>query len=196
MSESTSVGMYQCPCCYGPSEGPGSCSICLAAGPHSHPEPGVIAQRPFTMPEGLPSPQATVVTPVVIAQPEPARPKRRLTVQPEEGGQLEQFLVANKEASDRAAEARDEADEFKSSIKTWLLGVGALLPEGLPDAFDIAADPHGRYPGYTMTLKEGHHLDKEAMVRDGHGDLYERYLVPNKAAWELRESTARQRRPR
>lgn len=131
----------------------------------------------------------TVVTPVVIAQPEPARPRRRLTVQPEEGGQLEQFLVANTEAAALAAEAGADADEYKLSIKTWVLGVASLLPDGLPDAFDIPADPHGRYPAYTMTLKGGYHLDKEAMIRDGHGELVERYKVPNKESWELRPST-------
>lgn len=124
-----------------------------------------------------------------VPQPEPgkAKPRKRLKVEPLEGGQLEQFLIMNAAAAEAAAAVGEDADKYKADVKNWLL---ALFPnpDALPDAFDIAADPHGRYPAYTMTLKGGWHLDTEAMTRDGHGELIERYKTPNRTSWELRAS--------
>jgi hypothetical protein len=120
--------------------------------------------------------------------------RKRLKIEPVEGGQLEQFLIVNTRAADAAKEAGEEADTYKLAVKTWLLSLFPPLPDGtpnpgMPDAFDIAADPHGRYPAYTMTLKEGSHLDQEAMKRDGvYDDIYSAYSVPNKSSWELRPS--------
>jgi hypothetical protein len=122
------------------------------------------------------------------------RARKRFKVEPEQGGRLEQFLIVNKLAADAEAEAREAAGAYKESIKGWLL---ALFPDpaDLPDAFDIAADPHGRYPAYTMTLKTGSHLDRGAMERDGvYEGIRERYSVPNRASWELRESTGGRKR--
>ena len=146
-------------------------------------EPRLLAGPPFAV---MAAPGA-VLQPV--AQPQPEKPKVRAKVEPVEGGQLEQLLIANKAAHDAAQAAKAAEDELKESVKAWLL---ALFPdgEGLPDAFVIAGDAHGRYPGYTMTLKAGSHLDQEAMKSDGvHEVVYARYSVPNKASWDLREST-------
>jgi hypothetical protein len=183
MTDSTSVGMYQCLCCYGPSEGPWSCSLCLAAGPHAHPAPGVFAPAPFPAP--VPQPKV----------------KKRVKVEPEEGGELEQFLIANTAAASAAKEAGESAEEWKLAVKTWLLSLFPPLADGtpnpdMPDAFDVTADPHGRYPGYTMTLKEGHHLDADRMRLDGvYDSIHGAYDVPNKPSWELRPD-AQGRKPR
>lgn len=126
--------------------------------------------------------------------PQPVKPqKKRLKVEPEAGGQLEQFLIANKEAHDAAAEAGEREDETKRSIKNWLLSLLPAMPEeDRPEAFDIVADPHGRYPAYTMTLKGGTHLSTEHMPDDLLQAL-ESYRVPNKFSWELREVTSQRR---
>ena len=130
----------------------------------------------------------------ITAQPQPA-PKTRFKVEPIPGGQLEQFLIENKKAHD-AAEAAKEAEEgYKLAVKNWLL---SLFPpnldgtpnDGLPDAFDIAADPHGRYPAYTMTLKgvDSKRLDTER-IKIEREDIYAFYSKPVTPSWELREST-------
>jgi hypothetical protein len=123
----------------------------------------------------------------VAPQPEP---RKRAKIDPVEGGRLEQLLIVNKQAHDAAAEADEREEEYKAAIKAWLL---SLYPDPaeLPGAFDIAADPHGRYPAYTMTLKAGSHMDVRAMERDG---VYDTYSVPSKPGWELRESGGSRRR--
>jgi hypothetical protein len=127
-------------------------------------------------------------------QPQPA-PKNRLKVEPESGGQLEQFLIENKKAHDAEVSAREDEAAYKLSVKTWLLSLfppsldGTPNPD-LPDAFDIAADPHGRYPAYTMTLKgkDSFRLDTEVLKAQA-PEVYEHFSVPVTPAWELREST-------
>lgn len=131
---------------------------------------------------------------------EPKPEKRRVKVEPEEGGQLEQYLIVNTRAAAMAKEAGEAAEEYRAAVKNWLLALFPPLPDGspnpgLPDAFDITADPHGRYPAYTMILKEGSHLDREAMKRDGVYDgIHSAYSVPNKASWELRADAQKGRR--
>lgn len=124
-------------------------------------------------------------------QPQP-RPRRRLKVEPEPGGQLEQYLVANKQHHDDAEQAAEQEDEYKKAVKAWLL---SLFPDpaDLPDGFDIAADPHGRYPAYSMTLKGGRRLDSKRLHADI-PDLYEKYEVDITPTWELRESSPGRRR--
>lgn len=116
----------------------------------------------------------------------PKPQKRRLKVDPDPGGRLEQLLIQNKESHDSAVSAGEAESDLKAAIKAFFLN---LFPggEGLPDAFDIAADPHGRYPAYTMTLKGGSHLDTERMKAEAMA-TYESYLKPSKPSWELRES--------
>jgi hypothetical protein len=126
------------------------------------------------------------------------KPKKRVKVEPEEGGQLEQFLVENKKAYDAATVADEDADKYKAAIKAWLLSLFPPLEDGtanpdLPDAFDIPPDPHGRYPGYTMTLKGGMRLDTDAIKQAG---LYETYAKPTRPSWDLRESSSGRRRLR
>jgi hypothetical protein len=166
------------------------------------PRPEAYDMTDLPNPPLAPPPQYPVPGPAVSAQalaalgavarpqpPEPERPRVRLKVEPSPEGQLEQLLIGNKAAHDAAQAAKAAEDELKEAVKAWLL---ALFPDpaDLPDSFVIAADPHGRYPGYTMTLKQGSHLDQEAMMADGvHEAVYGRYLVPNKASWDLREAT-------
>jgi hypothetical protein len=126
--------------------------------------------------------------PTPVPQP---KAKVRAKVEPEEGGQLEQFLIANKKAYDDATVANEAADEYKSKIKAWLLSLYENAPDDMPDAFDIAADPHGRYPGYTMTLKGGMRVDTEALKEAGY---YERFAKPTRPSWDLRESSGGRRR--
>jgi hypothetical protein len=124
----------------------------------------------------------------------PAKPaKRRVKVEPEPGGQLEQYLIENKKAHDDAEQANEREGEFKRAIKAFLLG---LFPDGqgLPDGFDIAADPHGRYPGYSMTLKSGKRFDQKLFLKDAGEALYQRYEVEITPTWELRESQQGRRR--
>lgn len=126
--------------------------------------------------------------------PEVPRPKRRLKVEPEPGGQLEQFLIANKRAHDDAEEAKERESEYKQAVKKFLLG---LFPDpaDLPDAFDIAADPHGRYPAYTMTLKGvgSFRLNTDAL-KSTEPEKYVQYAVPVTPTWELRENDQKRRR--
>jgi hypothetical protein len=134
-----------------------------------------------------------MTTPQPIPQP---REKKRVKVEPEEGGQLEQFLVENKKAYDDAIVANEDADKYKAAIKAWLLSLFPPADDGtpnpdLPDAFDIAADPHGRYPAYTMTLKGGMRVDTEALKEAGY---YERFAKPTRPSWDLRESSGGRRR--
>lgn len=117
----------------------------------------------------------------------PAKPaKRRLKVEPDPGSRLEQLLVQNKQAHDEAEVAKEREDETKAAIKAYLL---SLFPDGsgLPDAFDIAADPHGRYPGYSMSLRGGLRFDSKRFGAEVPG-LYEQYKVEITPSWELRES--------
>lgn len=125
----------------------------------------------------------TPMQPVPAAQPVP---KVRFKVEPEESGQLEQLLIENKKAKDEADVAGERSDELKAAIKNWLL---SLFPDGkgLPDAFDITADPHGRYPGYTMTLKGGERVDTKLLAANS-PDVYRQFLRPIQKTWELREA--------
>jgi hypothetical protein len=126
-----------------------------------------------------------------MTTPQP-KPRKRLKVEPEAGGQLEQLLVVNKRAHDDMEQAKEQEAEYKLAIKTWLL---SLFPDpaDLPDSFDIAGDPHGRFPAYTMTLKGGKRLDSR-LLRENIPDLYERYEVDITPSWELRESSGGRRR--
>lgn len=80
-----------------------------------------------------------------VQQPKPVVRKK---VDPASDSRLATLLTAHKEAKERAAAAAAEADELQSQITAEVL---ATVPEGgkVPDAFDIAADPHGGYPAYT-----------------------------------------------
>lgn len=127
-------------------------------------------------------------------QPQPkrdAKPKKtRAKIEPESEGQLEQLLIAYKRAKDEFEEKKEAQEEFKAQIKAWIL---SLYPggQGLPEAFDIVGDAHGRYDPLTMTLKGGHHTDTERMKQDG---IYERYQKETTPSWELRVSEQRGRR--
>lgn len=130
----------------------------------------------------------------VKAQPQPV-PRTRLKVEPVPGGQLEQYLIENKKSHDAAEAAKEAEDGYKLAVKNWLLALFPAGPDGtphpdLPGAFDIAADPHGRYPAYTMTLKgtDSRRLDTER-IKAERGDIYEFYSKPVTPSWELREST-------
>lgn len=114
--------------------------------------------------------------------------KRRLKIEPEQQGQLEQLLIRYHQAAGAASVAKEQADDLKSQIKGWLL---SLYPdgEGLPDAFDVTADPHGRYPGYAMTLKSGFRLDIERMKEES-PETYVTYARKTAPTWELREANA------
>jgi hypothetical protein len=132
-------------------------------------------------------------------QPQP-KAKKRLKVEPEAGGQLEQFLIANKAGHDAAEAAKEAEDTYKAGIKLWLLRLFPPGPDGtphpdLPDAFDIAADPHGRYPAYTMTLKgvDSFRFNTER-AKTERPDIYDYFKTPVTPSWELRESTGGRRR--
>jgi hypothetical protein len=129
-----------------------------------------------------------------MTEPVPQPPaKRRLRVEPEPGGQLEQFLIANKAAHDAKTKADEEEADVKTQIKSWLLSLFPN-PKDLPDSFDIVADAHGRYPGYTMTLKGGTRLDSKRL-REAEPGLYQTYEVKITPSWDLREaSTGRRHR--
>jgi hypothetical protein len=130
-----------------------------------------------------------------VTAPEPSKPKKRLKVEPEPGGRLEQFLIANKKAHDAASEAGEQESEAKAAIKAFLLSLFDGREAELPDAFDVAADPHGRYPGYTMSLKGGWRLDTTRFKEDK-PETYVEYAVPVKPSWELREAAQGQGRGR
>ena len=127
------------------------------------------------------------VTPIPQPQPprrDPRKPKVRAKIEPLEEGQLEQLLIEYKKAKDAFEERKEAEAELKAKIKAWIL---SLYPDGkgLPDAFDIVGDAHGRYDPLTMTLKGGKRTDIEAMKQDG---VYERYQKDTTPAWELRVS--------
>ncbi len=117
------------------------------------------------------------------------KPRRRVKIDPanDPGGELEQLLIANKQRSDKADEAGTEADEAKAAVKAYLKALLAATPGTPPEAVDVAADPHGRYPGYTMTLKGGKRFNARGF-REAVGDeLYTLYEVDITPSWELRE---------
>lgn len=123
-----------------------------------------------------------------------ARPdKKRFKIEPDTGGQLEQLLITHKVAYDAKETAAEAEADTKARIKAFLL---SLFPdgEGLPDSFDIAGDPHGRYPAYTLTLKGGTMFDSKAFRADVGDELYQRYKKPITPSWELRENNGGQRR--
>ena len=130
------------------------------------------------------------VTPV----PQPkrdAKPKKlRAKIEPLEAGQLEQLLIQYKRAKDAFEEKKEEEKQLKDQIKAWIL---SLYPDGqgLPEAFDIVGDAHGRYDPLTMTLKGGHTTDTDRMKQDG---IYERYQKETQKSWELRVAEQRGRR--
>jgi hypothetical protein len=127
-------------------------------------------------------------------QPQPrrdAKPKKvRGKIEPEPEGQLEQLLIQYKRAKDEFEERKEAEAQLKAQIKAWVL---SLYPggQGLPEAFDITGDPHGRYDPLTMTLKGGKRTDIEQMKQDG---IYERYQKETTPSWELRVSEQRGRR--
>lgn len=126
--------------------------------------------------------------------PQAPLPKKRVKVEPEPGGQLEQFLIAHKKAHDEADAASEQEEEYKKAVKSWLLSLFEN-PEDLPDAFDIAADAHGRYPGYTLTLKGvGAFRLSTERLKAAEPEKYVQYAVPVTPTWELRESTQGRRR--
>jgi hypothetical protein len=124
--------------------------------------------------------------------PQPVKQKKRFKIEPEPGGQLEQLLIENKKAYDAKEEAAETEAETKARIKAFLL---SLFPDGtgLPDAFDIAGDPHGRYPGYSLTLKSGKRFNSKLFLADAGEELYQRYEVAITPTWELRENTGGRR---
>jgi len=121
----------------------------------------------------------------------PRPQKKRFKVEPDNGGQLQQLLIEHAKAKDEAEAAGEREDDLKAAIKAWLL---SLYPDGqgLPDAFDIAADPHGRHPAYTMTLKGGMRFDSK-LYKELNGD-YEEYMVPVTPSWDFRRTQAEGRR--
>jgi hypothetical protein len=146
------------------------------------------------MPGRVEVPTAGVpVTGAPIAQPpirDPKKPKRRLKIQPEEAGQLEQLLVQWNKAQEEKEVANEAEAELKAQIKAWIISLFED-PTLLPDAFDITGDPHGRYSAMTMTLKGGKRVDTEQMKLDG---TYERYAKDTTPSWELRAATQGRRR--
>ncbi len=134
-----------------------------------------------------------------LAEEVPAKkPKRRVKIDPagDPGGTLEQLLIENKRLSDAATEAGEEANTAKAAVKAYLLDVCGADPKGLPDAIDVAGDPHGRYPGYTMTLKGGRRFDQAAFREFAGDELYERFETDITPSWELRPSQQGQGRRR
>jgi hypothetical protein len=115
----------------------------------------------------------------------------RIKVEPVPEGRLEQLLIEYKRAAEQAAEGKERAEELKARIKGFLLDV----PEGtqLPDGFDVPADAHGRYPGFSLTMKTGWRLDTDAL-KEGDPATYIKYAVKSKPTWELREKQVRGRR--
>jgi hypothetical protein len=146
----------------------------------------------------LPSETAVVQQPLhPLAVPE-KKQKRRVKIDPanDPGGELEQLLIVYNEASARAAEAGSEADDAKDAVKALLKGLLSAIPGPPVEAVDVAADPHGRYKGYTMTLKGGKRFNSKGF-REAVGDeLYEQFEVEITPTWELREAQTGQRRPR
>ncbi len=134
-------------------------------------------------------------------KPEPVpekKPKRRVKIDPakDPGGELEQLLIRNKQLGDKADEAGTDADEAKAVVKAFIKQLIAAMPGEPPEAVDIAADPHGRYPGYTLTLKGGKRFNSKAF-REAVGDeLYQLYEVDITPTWELREAQQGQGRRR
>lgn len=116
-------------------------------------------------------------------------PRKRLKVEPEPGGRLEQLLIENKRAHDDMEEAKEREAETKLAIKKFLLDLFEK-PEDMPDAFDIAGDAHGRYPGYSLTHKGvgAYRLNMDAF-KAGEPMTYVQYAVPVTPTWELREAT-------
>jgi hypothetical protein len=143
-------------------------------------------------PPVTPLPTPPVVPAPALPSPQPP-PKKRAVVQPEPGGKLEQFLIANKQAHDKATEAGEAEAESKAAIKAYLLSLFEGRENELPDSFIVSADPHGRYPGYTMTLKGGFRLNTEKFKAE-QSLLYVQYAEPVKASWELRESRQKGKR--
>lgn len=133
--------------------------------------------------------------PAVTEQP-PARARRRIKIDPanDPGGQLEQLLIVNKQAHDKAGEADEEEDDAKKALKGFLLDICAADPQGLPEAIDIAADPHGRYPAYTMTLKGGKRFDSRKFREEAGDQVYAQFEVDITPTWDLREATSQRRR--
>jgi hypothetical protein len=124
------------------------------------------------------------------AVPQP-KPKKRIKVEPEPEGKLEQLLVENKRARDEADIAGERADDLKGQIKAWLLDL--FSGEDVPDAFDIPADAHGRYPAYSLTRQEGFRLDTEAMKNQA-PEVYVRFAKKQQPSWTFRESKQQGRR--
>ena len=146
----------------------------------------------------LPSEIAVVQQPLhpVQAEPVPEKPQRkRVKIDPanDPGGTLEQLLIANKEAHDAASEASERESDAKGAIKAYLLDL-FQRPEDVPGAIDVAGDPHGRYPGYTMTLKGGKRFNSKAFRELVGEEVYEQFEVDIQPTWELREANPGQRR--
>jgi hypothetical protein len=137
-----------------------------------------------------------MTTAPVTPEPQPEKPQRkRVKIDPanDPGGTLEQLLIANKEAHDAASEAGERESDAKGAIKAYLLDL-FQRPEDVPGAIDVAGDPHGRYPGYTMTLKGGKRFDTKRFRSEVGDELYEQFEVDITPSWELRESNPGQRR--
>ena len=129
-------------------------------------------------------------------EPVPEKPqKKRVKIDPanDPGGRLEQLLIENELAHDAAAQCAERESDAKSAVKAYLLDLFGR-PEDIPEAIDVAGDPHGRYSPYTMTLKKGKRFDTKKFKAEAGEELYVMYEVEITPTWELRKANPGGRR--
>jgi hypothetical protein len=121
------------------------------------------------------------------AVPQP-RIKKRRKVDPDPGSDLSLLFTQLPELEARKREAEETLSAHKKKIQQ---AIARLVedPENMPDVFDIAADPYGGYPAYTLSAREGAwRVDTEAMKNQA-PETYVKWAKRGEPYWELKKKS-------
>jgi hypothetical protein len=116
--------------------------------------------------------------------------KKRLKIEPQPGTRLELLMAEHDRAKVEADAAKEKEDELKAAIQGELSALAD--PDSLPDAFDIPADPAGRWEAYSYRwVNGGWRIDSKAM-QEQDPVTYVKWAKKSKGHWEF--SAVRKRR--
>lgn len=110
--------------------------------------------------------------------------KVRKKLEPEEGSQLSLLFHQLPALEAAKKQAEEDLATHKRKIQQEVAR-GITDPNDMPDVFQIPADPHGGYPGYTLAARDGAwRLDSEAMKSEDPG-TWQKWAKQGRPYWEL-----------
>lgn len=83
----------------------------------------------------------------MTAAPKPQRQPKVSKIDPPSDSRLASLLTEYSRAKDEETAAKERAAELQSQIRATVLEDAG---DDVPEKFEVAADPHGGYPGYTF----------------------------------------------